>query len=169
MAQALAMERHGGAELRKLLGVKTHEVDLLAEKLTAQSASALQLEQVVSRQNEQISQLQTKLLMAQQQVAAKESSPPSAAPAVSLNKVTVPLGSPKKTARILQVKPEWDFVIVNAGWERLGIGDVLPVYRDNVLVAQVEVERVQEEAAAARVLPAYQIASIQVNDQVVIR
>lgn len=169
MAQALAMERQSATELRTLLAGKTDEVDLLAQKLTAQSAAALQREHVVSRQKEQLSRLQTALLITRQQVAAKDNSVPSTAPAVLLSHVTVPLGGQERTARILQVSPEWNFVVINAGWERLGIGDVLHVYRDNALVAQVEVERVQEEAAAARVLPAYQAAAIQVNDQVVIQ
>lgn len=169
MAQALVMERQSGAQLRKLLEGKGQEVDLLAQKLTAQSAAALQLQQVVSRQNEQISQLQTKLLISQQKLAANDNSSPALAPAISLSKVTVPLGPQSKTARILQVNPEWNFVVVNAGWEQLGIGDVLDVYRDKDLVARVEVERVQQELAAARVLPAYQTAAIQVNDQAVIQ
>ncbi len=168
MAQALAIERHSATELRKLLAGKTQEVDLLAQQMTTQSAAAQQLEQVVGRQQEHVRQLQTTLLMTQQQVAAKANRSPAIAPAVWLDAVTVPLGSQENTARVLQVNPEWNFVVVNAGWERLGIGDVLQVYRDKALVARAEVERVQEEVAAARVLPAYHAAAIHVNDQVMI-
>jgi hypothetical protein len=165
----LALERQRATELRTLLDDQTHEVDRLAAQVSVQSALALQLEQVVSRQQEHISQLQTKLLMAQQQVAEKSARALPPASSVLLSTVTVPLGHPEHTGRILDVNPEWNFVVVNAGWERLNIGDVLPVYRDQRLVAQVEVERVQHEASAARVLPAYPIAAIHVNDQVVIR
>jgi hypothetical protein len=166
MAQALALERQRAGELRTLLAGKTQEADLLAQQLAAQSAAALQLEQVVSRQHGHISRLQTTLLMTQQRVAETTRRSPAIAPAVVLDKVTVPLGGQEHTARVLHVNPEWNFVIVNAGWERLGIGDVLQVYRDEALVARAEVERVQEEAAAARVLPAYHAAAIHVNDQV---
>ena len=68
--------------------------------------------------------------------------------------------------KIIQINAEWQFVVVDLGWDVLSIGDVLGVFRDDQLIAKVKVERVQERVAAARILPDYQATNITVNDRI---
>jgi hypothetical protein len=97
---------------------------------------------------------------------------------VELEKVTVSPGGPPAlradrpggatvSGRVLEVNREWQFVVVDLGWDVLAIGDVLGVYRNGALIAKVGVERVQEQVAAATILPDYREAAVAVEDQVI--
>ncbi len=86
---------------------------------------------------------------------------------VRLEKVIVsagggPSGSP--TGRVISVHPEWRFVVVDLGWKALGIGDVVSIYRKDQLMGKARVERVQEGAAAASLLPEWANSEIRVDD-----
>ncbi|MBI2495770.1 MAG: hypothetical protein HYW10_04315 [Candidatus Omnitrophica bacterium] len=58
------------------------------------------------------------------------------------------------------------FVIISLGWGAVRIGDTVSIFRNDRLLAHARVERVQESACAATVLPAWKAADIRANDLV---
>jgi len=161
LIQTLVLERQRTAQLRVLAAGKTREVDVLVDRLKAEAAATAQLQHTVDEQREQMNRLQTELLLAQKTAASSGVSKSLSRDTVELTPVTVSASGPTRTiAKVVQVNPEWEFVVLDAGWNRVEIGDVLKVYRQENLVAQVQVERVQQHVAAARVLPTYQTADI---------
>jgi hypothetical protein len=91
------------------------------------------------------------------------------AKAVELERVIVePAGAqaPSPNGRVVSVHPEWRFVVVDLGWDSVEIGDVISIYRRDQLLGKARVERVQEAAAAATLLPEWAGTEIQVDDVV---
>jgi hypothetical protein len=80
-----------------------------------------------------------------------------------------PSGLREASGTIIQINPEWQFVVVDVGWHALSIGDVLGIYRGDQVIAKAKVERVQEQAAAASILPEYRTVNIAVGDRVAAR
>lgn len=68
--------------------------------------------------------------------------------------------------RIVSVHREWEFVVIDLGWELLKIGDVVSIYRNEDLLGRARIERTQEEVSAATLLPEWRDAEILVNDVV---
>lgn len=169
LRSTVIIQRQREAELKDLLTTKAREVDLLVERLQAESKTVAELHETVARQEQQVSRLQTELVLARQvREPLMPGAPAAKTAAVELEKIPVPAPSSRRAqGKILQVHPEWEFVVLDLGWDQVAIGDRVGIYRDNALIAEAQVERVQEEAAAARVLPTYQTAKIAVNDQVV--
>ncbi len=164
---ALFSEQQRAEDLNQMLLRKTGEVKRLARRVQEDAEAILSLKEENAAQGDQIAKLQTELVLAadsynggfERSDAARE-----------LERISIALNEdPTDMARIVQIHPEWEFVVLNMGWDEVVIGDVLGVYRDKELVAEVQVERVQEKAAAARVLPKYDSMSIALNDEVFIR
>ena len=80
----------------------------------------------------------------------------------------LPAATAAQAGKIIQINPDWQFVVVDLGWHTVNIGDVLGVYQGEQLIAKVKVERVQEQVAAASILPEYRTADITVNDRVAV-
>ena len=122
----------------------------------------------------QVSQLQAELVLtARAREALIQRVPAQAGSGTAeLEKIDVvvgPIGSlAEASGKIIQVNPEWEFVVVDLGWHTVDIGDVLGIYRGDQLIAKVKVERVQEQVAAASILPEYRTAEIAVNDRVAV-
>jgi len=68
--------------------------------------------------------------------------------------------------RVVSIHPEWQFIVVDLGWDAVTIGDVVSIYRGEQFLAKARVDRVQEAVCAATVLPEWQQAVLQVNDAV---
>ena len=66
--------------------------------------------------------------------------------------------------RVVSVYPDWKFVVIDLGWDVVKVGDVVSIYRKDQLLGKARIERVQEQACAATVLPDWNITAIQVND-----
>ncbi len=166
---ALRTEANRAAKLEHVLAGKTREMSELISRLMTTTEQLASFQNKVKTRDEQISRLQTEITLARRD--APEAPAPLAASEdaarVELDKIAVAM--PRATSpagRVLQVNAEWGFIVVDLGWNTAGLGQQLDIYRDNQLIAQAQVERLQENALAARVLPPYQTASIQLQDAV---
>ena len=74
--------------------------------------------------------------------------------------------SPAFLGRIVSVHHDWDFVIIDLGWDAVKVGDTVSIIRGNQLLARARVDRVQEGVCAATVLPEWETESVRVNDTV---
>jgi len=180
----LSAEERRSQKLAEALEVKAKEVDQVVRRLEAEANAVELLQGRLAATESQVSQLQAELVLsargrdelAQRMQAqagpVRTSSNGAGGGQTELEKIKVvvgPLGGfGTAEGQILQVNPEWQFVVINLGWQALNIGDVLGIYRGDQLVAKVKVERIQEQVAAASILPEYRTADIAVNDRVAV-
>ena len=151
--EELEVSARDAAELAARLKETERTVDDLKARLTSASR--------------QITTLQTRLVLAQ--ASRDESMEPNASTAGAVELDPVAVGARANAAvsgKIVQLHPEWEFVVLNVGWDQVSVGDVLKVFRQRQLLAEVQIERVQEQAAAARILPAYRTVALAVDDEV---
>ena len=66
--------------------------------------------------------------------------------------------------RIVSVHQDWNFVVIDLGWDAVKIGDTVSIFHNEQLLAKARIERVQEAVCAATILPEWNAASVQVND-----
>ena len=88
---------------------------------------------------------------------------------IELEKVVVIPQSSTATGwegRVVAVHPEWQFIVVDLGWETVNLGDVVAIYHGSQIVAKARIERVQKEASVATLLPEWTADQITVNDAV---
>ena len=88
---------------------------------------------------------------------------------VELEKVVVMPPSASATGwegRVVAVHPEWQFVVLDLGWETVNLGDLVAIYHQGQLIAKARIERVQKEASVATLLPEWTVDQITVNDAV---
>ena len=169
---ALAGEQRRAHELDTRLSQKSREADQLIARVTEESRAVAALREDLTRKDQLIGKLQTELVLASRAIETETTTRPteSASGSIELAKIPVKVGAAGGVkGKVIQIHPDWSFVVMDLGWNTVGIGDVLGVYHNQQLVAEVQVERVQDQVAAARVLPAYQIAQIAVNDEVAAR
>ncbi len=158
MGTALQTEAKRSARLQQLLAEKSRELHQLVARLDSATQQLASLQEDVHSRDGHIGQLQTELLVARQ-------APPKAdASTVQLDPISVAFSLPQRQGRVVQVNPEWDFVVVNLGWDALKMGDLIKITREEKVIAQAQVERLQQTASAARLLPDYPAAGVQVND-----
>jgi len=142
--------------------------------LEAEAKAVELLQGRLAQMEGQVSQLQAELVLsarAREELAQRI--PAQAGGGLTeLEKISVlvgPIGGLNTSeGKIIQVNPDWQFVVVDLGWHTVNIGDVLGIYRGDQLIAKVKVERVQEQVAAASILPEYRTAEIAVNDRVAV-
>ncbi|MBI4597658.1 MAG: hypothetical protein HY737_04560 [Candidatus Omnitrophica bacterium] len=186
-----AVERRVALEQRVAHIVKTHDrlqetlqrEQQRSQELTAALAKTqAQLEQVVGRLNEenqnvqtlklrlsnvhqQVDKLQVELAMALQLRQGATAGAAGAAGPLQLQRVIVSSAeSPGLQGHILSVHPDWDFVVVDFGWNTVNVGDIISITRDKTLLAKARVERVQEAVCAATILPEWKTTEIRVHD-----
>ena len=72
-----------------------------------------------------------------------------------------------RKGKVLEVNPEWDFVVVDLGSEDGAVerGEML-VNRDGKLVAKVRISRVEESQCVANVMPEWKQTDVLVGDEV---
>ena len=115
---------------------------------------------------QQMEQLQGELAATLETRPKAASADASSAP-VRLERVVVSAGGAAGfQGRVLSVHQDWDFVVIDLGWNTVRVGDTVSIFRHNELLAKAKVERVQEAACAATVLPEWNAAEIRVNDLV---
>ena len=86
--------------------------------------------------------------------------------AVELERVLVSSdGASPLQGRVISVHPEWNFVVIDLGWDAVKIGDTISILRNEAVLAKAKVERVQEGVSAAAVLPEWDADGIEVNDR----
>lgn len=165
----LSAEERRTKQLTEVVQIKSRELEQVVARLEEEAHTVERLRGRMAQMESQMGQLQAELVLAMRdreelaQRVPRRRRPQT----VELEKITVsvPRTQPLE-GKILQVNAEWQFVVVDLGWDLLSVGDVLGVYRDDAFIAKVQVERVQARVAAARVLPEYEPAEIAMDDRV---
>jgi hypothetical protein len=187
--QAVIARRQVESEYAQMLAASRRHVDdvsrvrLRADTLTEQLADRnqqlevvqgqLQTERLVVREMEarlgdmeiQLEELQGELAMVLRtggQVAYSADGD-----TVQLERIVISeADAPGIQGRVVSVDRDWDFVVIDMGWDLVKIGDTVSIRRNDQLLAQAKVERIQERISAATVLPDWDIDGIEVNNVV---
>lgn len=165
LAQTLAQEQRRLTELAQALSAKDHELQRTLARLGEEQRAIETLEQQVGAMRRQMDLLQGELVLALQ---SRPGSASTSSQAVQLEKVVVtkPTSAHSSQGRVLSVHPDWKFLVFDLGWDYVRIGDIVSIYRREQLLGKARVERVQEQAAAATLLPEWEHTEIAVNDTV---
>ncbi len=150
--------------LTHTLAEKSGELERVVGRLTEETKTAQQLEARLATLQQQLEQLQGELALA---LSAPQPGRQDGAGAVQLEGVVV--GRADASAfegRVISVHRDWNFVIVDLGWNQVKIGEAVSIFRNNQLLAKGRIDRVQERVSAVSVLQEWQDAEIQVNDLV---
>jgi len=161
----LAAERKRSQELSKTVAEKNAELENAIGRLAEETRTIRELQQRLRIQEQQMAQLQGELSSALHGMEAASTATPSAA--VELERIMVSSDTASTLqGRVISVHPEWDFVVIDLGWDAVKIGDTVTIVRNDELLAKAKVERVQEGICAAAVLPEWDAGKVQVNDRV---
>jgi len=158
----LAQERERSKGLSDALESMQAKMDETLTRLSEETRTIRTLHARMAAMQGQMDQLQGELSLALQQDGSKGRGDG----AVKLERVVVStegLGSPD--GRVVSVHPDWNFVVLNLGWDQVKIGETVSIFRNEQLMAKARVERIQEGVCAATVLPEWKIADVQQNDR----
>lgn len=160
----MQQERQRNRELTDALTQKTVQLNDTVERLAQQTQMARELEGRLAAMEQQMGRLQGELSLALQRVSGRQ----PGANQVQLERVII--GSEASQSgprgRVVSIDENWNFVVFDLGWDTVKIGDTVSIVRNDRVLAKARVERVQEDVAAAAILPDWQDAQIQVNDAV---
>ena len=161
----LAEARHRSDQLSEALADRNARLDEALAKLDQEHRAVGELEGRLASAKQQLEQVQGELALS---LDTRQGPEPAAAPdAVQLQRVIISdAAEPVTQGRVVSVHPEWNFIVVNMGWNLVKTGDTVSIFRNNELLAKARIERVQERAAAATILPDWASAAVQINDQV---
>ena len=164
LTNELATQRQRNQKLSDAMAAKSAELEQAVGRLAEESRTIRELEQRLRTQEQQMAQLQGELSSVLQRAQASMEAAPEAA--VELERVMVSAaGSPSFQGRVVSVNPEWNFVVVDLGWDAVKIGDTISILRNEAVLAKAKVERVQEGVSAAAVMPEWNATDIHVNDR----
>ena len=158
-------EQERSKELTVALSKTKEQLEQVVGRLNEESQAAHTLKTRLSRVHDEMDRLQIEL---SQSIQSRQTSPDGLAGAVSpvqLERVVVSSAeSPNLQGHIISVHPEWDFVVADLGWSAVKVGDVISITREGKLLAKARVDRVQETACAATILPDWKTAEIRAHD-----
>lgn len=169
LKSALKREQDHSQELSGTLAAMRTELERSVGRLTEETRTVRELQMRMSTMRQQMDQLQGELAVTlqQRQGSAQARAPQQPAAPVQLEKIVVSdAGLLGLQGRVLSVHRDWNFVVIDLGWDAVKIGDVASVFRNEQLLARVRVDRVQERICAASVLPEWESADIRVDDAV---
>lgn len=158
----LAQEQERSKGLSDALESMQAKMDETLTRLAEETRTIRTLHARMAAMQGQMDQLQGELSLSLQQDGSKGRGDG----AVRLERVVVStegLGSPD--GRVVSVHPDWNFVVLNLGWDQVKIGETVSIFRNEQLMAKARVERIQEGVCAATVLPEWKIADVQQNDR----
>ena len=165
---ALKHEQEHSQALSGALAAMRSELEQSVGRLMEETRRARELQMRLAAMQQQMDQLQGELavtLQEHQGSAAPARAPQPRSAPVQLEKIVVSeAGSIGSQGRVLSVHRNWNFVVIDLGWDTVKIGDVASVFRNEQLLAKVRVDRVQEGICAASVLPEWESADIRAND-----
>ena len=164
----LKAEQKRADQVSKELLAKDQELQHTVDRLMQEDLIVKDLQERVTMVQARYDDLQEELMVALR--PSKGTTQTASSKAVRLEKVIVgPSGSTttgRTTGRVVSVHPDWKFVVIDLGWKTVGIGDVVAIYREEQLLGKARIERVQEEVAAAELLPEWAGTEVKVNDVV---
>ena len=157
----LTAERGRSKALEEALASAKQELSQTSGRLAEESRTSRTLELRVAEMQQQMDQLQGELAISLKQGRAAGLKPG----AVQIEKVVVSgAGGASPSGRVVSIHRDWDFVVINLGWDAVHIGDVVSIFRNDQLQAKAKIERVQEGVCAATVLPDWKTDAIELND-----
>ena len=165
MTAGLERERQRSRELSEALVSTRTQLEETVGRLSSETRNVNELKTRLSSIQQQMDQLQGELAMTIQE--RPDGSKPSPASPVELERIVVSSASaPTLQGRIVSVHQDWDFVVIDLGWDAVRIGDIVSIMRDEQVFAKARVERVQQGVCAASVLPEWKSAEVRINDLV---
>lgn len=158
----VAQERQRAQELAEELVATRAQTEEAVGRLTQEARAVRELQMRLAAVQEQLQQLQGELAVALQDsggTSAQGRTP------VQLERVIVNHpGASELHGRIISVHRDWNFIIVDLGWDTVQIGDTVSVVRNGQVLAKAKVERVQEGLCAATLLPGWPADVVRIND-----
>jgi hypothetical protein len=165
LKEGLAKERQRSAELSDALASTRTELEQTIGRLADERRTVRDLQGRLAAVEGQFDQVQGELAMTLQE--RPQGGRASGAAAVQLERIVVSdARNAEIQGRIVSTHKDWNFVVVNLGWEAVRIGDTVSIFRDDQLLARARVERVQEGACAVTLLPDWEQADVRVDDVV---
>jgi len=157
-------EQERSHQLSETLAATRGRLEKMTASLADERQSVRTLQARLAAMQQQMDQLQGELALTfqerQQEAAARGAGP------VQLERIVVSNEAvPGLRGRVVSVHRDWDFVVINLGWDAVNIGDTVSIFREEQLLAKARVERVQEDVCAATVLPGWDMGTISVNDE----
>lgn len=140
--EELTAEKERTFALEKKVEEKERQIKLVLEKLEKEIAARQEAEAnvVMAMKTKRILEAKVKRLAKRPKVFV-------------LEKIIVK-PAPVLTGKVLEVNNEHTFVVVDLGkLDKLNLGDILSIYRNDRFVGRVQVEKVREDICAAAVLP----------------
>jgi exonuclease VII large subunit len=166
----LVSELHRSQKLEDTVAQKNRELDQTFSRLSEAHQATLSLSGRLTTMEKQMERLQGELAVAIDTSGAAGQparSGRNSAAAVELERIVVSRSDRDNVqGRVVSIHPDWHFIVVDLGWNQVKIGDTVSVFRNDKLLAKAKVERVQEDLAAATLLPEWQPNEVQINDLV---
>lgn len=156
--------------------------EIMQKELTAQKEKSFVLEKEIDEKKQQIQITLDKL---EKEIAARQQAEAQLVTAVKekglleaklkefikmpkmveLEKIVIKPTS-RITGKILAVNKEYAFVIIDLGKaNKLNLGDILSVYRDDKFIGRVQIEDIQEDTSAATILPEWHNKEFKEDDE----
>ena len=161
----LSREQNRSQQLTQALTDTQAKLEDVSSRLAQQSKTVRELQVRLTSVHEQMDQLQGELAMtleAKPSTASADRTAPVQLERIVVTDPTVPT----LQGRVISVHKDWNFVVLDLGWNAVKIGETVSIFRNDQLLAKARIDRVQEGVCAATVLPEWQGAEIQTNDLV---
>lgn len=156
LKQQLDAQRETVAKLTETMSQKDSEIKTIAQKL----------DKAVEERQETETQL-VALMQEKRILEARIAKSETGAAPVELEKVVVKTQAALK-GKVLTVNKEQKFVVVGIGKQNnLNLGDILSIYRGEEFIGRVQIEKMEEKIAAAAILPEWENADFQKDDEAI--
>lgn len=166
LEQDLAQERQRSHELSDALADVRFRFEESVGRLTEEMRKGRELQTRLIAMQQQMDQLQAELSLTLQERQGSTKPTERSGP-VQLERIVISNAeSPSLQGRIVSVHKEWNFVVIDLGWNAVRIGETISIFRNDQLLAKAKVERVQEGISAATLLPEWESTDVRVNDTV---
>ena len=160
----LDTERQRSQELEQALASAKSQFEQASGRLAEEGRTSRTLQLRLAEMQQQMDQLQGELAVTLKQREGASGVKPGA---VQIERVVVSdAGGSNPAGRVISIHRDWNFVVINLGWDAVRIGDVVSIFRDDAFQAKARIERVQEGVCAATVLPDGKTDAVQLNDRV---
>ena len=167
LARIAETERDRSDELAATLATKDEQLQGVISRLSQEETLIEDLQQQLVAMQTQLDGMQGELSASLQTKNTIRKTASRQNP-VELERVIVSDGSSESAlqGRVVSVHPEWQFVVINLGWDTVNVGDMVSIYHGSQLIGRARVERVQEQISAAGLLPDSVKGEVQVDDLV---
>lgn len=164
MKQEMAQERERIAALTEELSLVHGQLESTKNRLSEETRTAQVLQNRLSQMQRHVDQIQGELAVALEHGGESKT---GKSQAVEIERIVVSDAvASQLTGRVVSIHDDWDFVVINLGWDNVKIGDMLSIFRDAQLLAKARVDRVQENVCAATILPEWDTNEVHINDLV---